>query len=74
MSRRVVAVVMWMVAAYFLYGAVAWAVFIVKSLMSPWMGPEPELMIPLIPLAIAIGFALLGRRLWRQSPTRSLDA
>ena len=67
--NRWAAVVLWILAGYLAYVAVSMVVLIVYPMFSePWVGPEPEYMIPLVPAALATGFIWLGRRLWRRTP------
>jgi hypothetical protein len=65
---RWVAVVIWIVAGYFAYAAVGIAIVIFRSLFrGPWLGLEPEVMIPLVPLGIAGVLIWLGRRVWART-------
>ena len=65
---RWAAVQIWILAAYFAYVAVSIAIAIFRSLFTgPWLGLEPEIMIPLLPLAVAGGLVWLGRIVWARA-------
>lgn len=65
---RWAAVQLWILAGYFAYVAVGLAIVIFRSLFTgPWLGLEPEVLIPLAPLAVAAVLTWLGLRLWRRT-------
>jgi hypothetical protein len=66
---RWAAVMIWILAGYFAYVGAALAFVMLRSLFSgPWLGLEPEIMIPLAIFAIAAGLVWLGRVVWRREP------
>ena len=69
---RWAAVALWSLAAYFAYIGVAVGISLIRSLFSgPWLGLEPEIMIPFGSLAIAAGLAWLGRLSWSRKAEAS---
>ena len=60
------AICLWALAAYFAYIGIAIAIYMVDSLLSgPWLGPEPELLIPIALLLFSGVLAWLGWRAWK---------
>lgn len=73
MVKRIVGAVLIMLGTFFAYMGI-WTAAILTGFFfnsgGDWLGPEPELLIPIAALLVAALLCWLGARLWKQREPR----